>query len=106
MRGPYDRTMELVIGLGEPSWRRLTDGGWDFVPVVIAVIALLLLRVVFRVRLRWPLVLAVVLVAPLYRAVADRVGMPLAVSVALILTAVVVYGVRRSKPPGSPRPNV
>jgi hypothetical protein len=90
-----------VLGYGEPSWVINLDGGWDLVPIVIAAVALLLLRVVFGVRLRWPVVLAVVLLAPLFRAWGDRIGMPLASALALVVAGGVVLATRGRRP-GTP----
>jgi hypothetical protein len=94
-----------VLGYGEPSWVINLDGGWDLVPIVIAAVALLLLRVVFGVRLRWPVVLAVVLLAPLFRAWGDRIGMPLASALALAVAGGVVLATRGRRP-GTPRSGV
>lgn len=94
------------IAFGEPSWQINTDGGWDVVPLVMAAVALLVLRIVFKVPIRWYVAVGVVLVAPLFRAFADRVGMPVAVGLALIVMTIAVPAVRRSDPPGPPRPNV
>jgi hypothetical protein len=96
----------MWLGFGEPSWRINTDGGWDVVPVLLAIGALLVLKVVFQVTIRWYVALVVVLVAPLFRAFADRVGMPVAVGLAMILLAVAVPAARRSGREDPPRPNV
>jgi len=94
------------LAVGEPSWRINTDGGWDVVPLLIASGALLVLKVIFAVRIRWYVALGAVLVAPLFRAFADRVGMPVAVGLALLVAAIAVPAARRSGGPGHPRPNV
>jgi hypothetical protein len=90
------------LAYGDPSWRINIDGGWDAVPLLLALGFLLVLKVVFRVRIRWYLALGVVLAAPLFRAFADRVGMPVAVGLALLILAVVVPAARRSGRPGPP----
>jgi hypothetical protein len=95
-----------VFAVGEPSWRINVDGGWDFVPLALAVGALLVLRIVFGVTLRWYVVAGVVLAAPLFRALGDRVGMPVAVGVALIVATVAVPAFRRSRRPRPPFPEV
>ncbi|HSL11399.1 MAG TPA: hypothetical protein VLA82_08815 [Actinomycetota bacterium] len=94
------------LGYGDPSWRINADGGWDFVPLLLACGALLVLRIVFGVRIRWYLALAVVLAAPLFRAFGDRVGMPVAVGLALLVTAVAVPAARRSGRQGPPSRSV
>jgi hypothetical protein len=90
------------LAVGEPSWSINADGGWDFVPIVIACATLLVLKVIFRVTLRWYVVAAVVLVAPLFRALADDVGMPPAIAMTLIFVAVAIFATRRSATPGRP----
>lgn len=91
-----------IIAVGDPSWRINVDGDWDFVPLALAVGALLVLRIVFGVTLRWYVVAGVVLAAPLFRALGDRVGMPVAVGIALIVAAVAVPAFRRSQRPRPP----
>jgi hypothetical protein len=93
------------LAFGEPSWRINVDGGWDVVPLVMAAAALLILKVVFRVTLRWYVVVAAFLLAPLFRAFADRIGMPIAVGLALLVATVVITGARRSRP-ADPSPDV
>jgi integral membrane sensor domain MASE1 len=87
----------VPIALGEPSWRINVDGRWDFVPLAIAAIALVVLRVLFGVRIRPWIVLAVVLAAPLYAAVAGAVGYPLASAVTCAFTLVAAVAVRRTR---------
>jgi hypothetical protein len=89
----------LMTAIGEPLGARLGAGGWDFFPLLLAAVFLLVLRVVLGVRLRWQLVLAVVLLAPLVRAIGDRVGMPLTLAVVLAATWVVVLAARSARPP-------
>lgn len=93
------------LAYGDPSWRINVDGGWDAVPLLLAMGALLVLKVVFGVRIRWYLALGVVLAAPLFRAFADRVGMPVAVALALLVMAVAAPTARRSRRPGPPSPS-
>lgn len=95
-----------VLAVGDAVSPRAGGGGWDLVPVAIAVGALVVLRVLFRVHLRWPVVLGLFLVAPLFRAGADRIGMPVAVLLALLMTAVAVAAIRRGRPRGFPPRNV
>jgi hypothetical protein len=92
------------LAYGDPSWRINVDGGWDFVPLILAAGALFVLKVVFGVTIRWYLAAAVVLAAPLFRAFADRIGMPVAVGLALVVTSVVLSAVRRSRRPRPPSP--
>ena len=90
------------LAYGDPSWQINVDGGWDFVPLVLAAGALFLLKAVFGVTIRWYVALAVVLIAPLFRAFADRIGMPVAVGLALAVTCVAVPAARRSSRRGRP----
>ena len=94
------------LGVGEPSWRINVDGGWDFVPVLLAIGALVVLKVLFGVTIRWYIAVGAILLAPLFRAFADRIGMPVAVGLALVIATIAVPAVRRSGRPGPPRPNV
>jgi len=89
-----------VLGLGGPA-QAFPAGGWDFLPVVIAVVALVVLKVWVRVRITPIVVLVTVLVAPLYRAAADAMGFPLAVLISLV-----VAGFFAASPPArrAPRP--
>jgi hypothetical protein len=89
----------LMTAIGEPLGARLGAGGWDFFPLLLAAVFLLVLKVVLGVRLRWQLVLTVVLLAPLARAVGDRAGMAMTLSVVIVATAVVVLAARRGRPP-------
>lgn len=95
-----------VVAVGDAVSPRAAGGGWDLVPVAIAVGALLVLRVLFGVRPRWPVVLGIFLLAPLFRAGADRIGMPVAVLLALLTTAAAVAAIRRGRPRGFPPRNV
>ena len=94
------------FAVGEPSWRNNVDGGWDVVPLVIALGALLVLKLIFGVRIRWYLALGVILAAPLFRAFGDRVGMPVAAALALLVVAVAVPTARRSGRTGPHPPTV
>jgi hypothetical protein len=84
----------IPVAFGEPSWQMNVDGRWDVVPLVIAAVALLLLRVVLRVRLTPIVIIGVVLAAPLFRALADRTGFPRAVAVALAFGAMAAIAIR------------
>jgi hypothetical protein len=92
-----------VLGLGGPPEAFDTSGGWDFVPVVIAIVALVLLKVLFYVRIGPVVALAVVLVAPLFRAVADAAGFSRTVTVTLLFVALAAiqrsHQRRRLQPP-------
>ena len=93
-----------MLGLGGPPQAFRTGGEWDFVPVVIAIVALVLLRVLFRVRIGPVTALAVVLAAPLFRAVADAAGFARTVIVTLVFAGLVAIPRRhlrgRLQPPG------
>jgi hypothetical protein len=91
-----------MIAFGEPSWQMNVDGRWDLVPVVVAIVGLVLLRVLFAARITPLLVLVVLLAAPLYRAVADAVGFTRGVSVTLAFVAIAAVAVRRNR--HRPRP--
>ncbi len=93
-----------MLGLGGPPQAFDAGGEWDFVPVVIAVVALILLKVLFRVRIGPVVTIGVVLAAPLFRAVADAAGFARTVTVTLVfacLAAIPQRHVRRRlQPPG------
>jgi hypothetical protein len=91
----------IPVAFGEPSWQMNVDGRWDVVPLVIAAVALLLLRVVLRVRLTPIVVIGVVLAAPLFRALADRTGFPRAVAAALAFGALVAIAIRMPRRGGA-----
>ena len=94
-----------MLGLGGPQ-QAFPTGGWDFLPVVIAVVALVLLRVWLRVRLTPIVILVTVLLAPLYRAAADAMGFPLAVLISLVVAGFFAASPPFHKAPGSRPPNV
>ena len=79
-----------MLGVGGPAQAFDSNGGWDFVPILIAALGLLLLRFGTRVRIT-PIV---VLLAPLYRAAADAAGFPL-----MVLVTLVVAGFVATSPP-------
>ena len=76
-----------MLGLGGPPEAFDASGGWDFVPVVIAIAALVLLKVLFHVRIGPVVALAVVLLAPLFRAAADAAGFSRTVTGTLLFVA-------------------
>ena len=83
-----------MLGVGGPAQAFDSNGGWDFVPILIAALGLLLLRFGTRVRITPIVVLVVVLLAPLYRAAADAAGFPL-----MVLVTLVVAGFVATSPP-------
>lgn len=85
------------MALGGPIQAFEPGGGWDLVPLVIAVIALVLLRLLLRVRLTPVVVLVTVLAAPLFRAVADHAGFPRTVALTLGFAAVSAVAIRRPR---------
>jgi hypothetical protein len=92
-----------VLGLGGPRQAFDASGEWDFVPVVIAIVALVLLKVLFRARMRPIVVLAVVLAAPLFRAVADAAGFTRTVTITIVFASLAsvarLHAWRRLQPP-------
>ena len=84
----------IPVAFGEPSWQMNVDGRWDVVPLVIAAVALLLLRVLLRVRLTPIVIVGTVLAAPLFRALADRAGFTGTVAAALAFAAVIGIAIR------------
>jgi hypothetical protein len=73
------------------------DGRWDVVPIVIAIVGLILLKVLFRIRITPVLFVFVLLAAPLYRAAADAVGFTRGVSVTLMFLAIAALALRRNR---------
>jgi hypothetical protein len=84
----------IPVAFGEPSWAMNVDGRWDVVPLVIAAVALLLLRMLLRVRLTPLVVVGVLLAAPLYRALADRAGFTGTVAATLAFATVAAAAIR------------
>lgn len=96
-----------MLGLGGPPQAFDTSGQWDFVPIVIAIVALVLLKMLFRVRLTPVVILATVLIAPLYRAVADGTGFTPTIAVTLLFAGLASGAHRRAgRRPASPPPDV
>ena len=83
-----------MLGVGGPAQAFDQNGGWDFVPILIAAAGLLLLRFGLRVRITPIVVLVTVLLGPLYRAAADAAGFPL-----MVLVTLVVVGFVAASPP-------
>jgi hypothetical protein len=94
--------LKPVLGLGGPHQAFPAGGEWDLVPVVIAVVALILLKVLFRLRIGPVTALAAVLAAPLFRAVADAAGFARTVTVTLVFAVLVAIPQRH--PRGRPHP--
>jgi hypothetical protein len=80
------------------------DGRWDVVPLVIAAVAMVLLRVLFRTRLTPLVIVGIVLGAPLFRALADRAGFTGTVAVSLVFAAVIGVVIRLPRRGGPPDP--
>jgi hypothetical protein len=76
-----------MLGVGGPAHAFDPNGGWDLLPVLIAIVGLLLLKVIFRVRITPIVVLVAVLLAPLYRAAADAAGFPRTVLITVVVAA-------------------
>ena len=89
-----------LIGVGEPALGRYTDGAnWDFGPMFLAVVALIVIRLVLDVRIRWYVAVVAVLAAPPAIAFAGWVGPPIAfatAAVALVAARSILW--RRGRP--------
>jgi hypothetical protein len=94
------------MALGGPIQAFDPGGGWDLVPLVIAAVALVFLRLLLRVRLTPVVVLVTVLAAPIFRAVADHAGFPRTVALTLAFTAVSAVAIRRPGRGRNPRLDV
>jgi hypothetical protein len=94
--------MFLVVAVGEPSLGRYASGQFDFTPLVVAATMLLLLRIVVGVRMRWQLILPVVLAAPLVMALAGRISYPLTMALLLATGASASFVTRRGRHPLPP----
>ncbi|HEY7401514.1 MAG TPA: hypothetical protein VH989_11550 [Actinomycetota bacterium] len=92
-----------MVGVGGPVQAFPQHGGWDFVPLGIALLALVVLRLM-RYRITPVVALVTVLLAPLYRATADATGFPLTVLVTLVVAGFVAASspLRRGYRPRSP----
>jgi hypothetical protein len=88
--------MIATAGSSDLVWESLTDGNMDFSPYLVAVVALVILRVLLGVRLRWYIVIGAVVLAPLFQGFAGRVGYPIATAVAILVAAAIVVSRRRS----------
>jgi hypothetical protein len=94
-----------VLALGGPH-QAFPAGGWDFLPVFIAVAALVGLKVWLHVRITPVVVLVTVLAAPLYRAAADAVGFPLAVMITLVVAGFFAAAGNARRAPRTPPTDV
>jgi hypothetical protein len=83
------------LAYGEPALGRFAGGRFDFTPLIVAAGALLLLRIVFRVRMRWQLVLASILAAPLLVVISHEISYPMTAARVVSGGAAVAAGARR-----------
>ena len=91
--------MAFALAVGEPSLGRYAGGRFDLaVPVVIGV--LLLCTMALGIRLRWPLVIALVLAAPPLVSLARSIGYPMTAALFLTVAGSAAAIVRRRRQPG------
>jgi hypothetical protein len=91
-----------VIAVGEPSLGLTTDGAhWDFGPLFLAVVGLIVIRLVLHVRIRWYVAVMAVLLAPLAIAFAGWVGPPIAFATAAIALVAARSILWRGSPPST-----
>jgi len=89
-----------LIGVGGPeSLAGRSGGSWDFGPIIVAVAALIVLRLVLGIPLRWHVVVLALLGSPLAIAFAGWVGPPIAFGFAAIGLVVARRILGRSRPP-------
>jgi hypothetical protein len=94
--------MFSALAVGEPSWGRFTDGRFDFTPLLVTAVALLLLKIFFGFRMRWQLILGTVLAAPLLVGLSGHISYPLTTASLLATGAVVSFVTRRRGSSGWP----
>ena len=83
------------LAFGEPALGRFAGGRFDFTPLIVAAGALLLLRIVFRFPMRWQLVLAGILAAPLLIALSHEISYPVTAALVFAGGAAVAAGAQR-----------
>ena len=90
----------MTLAVGEPSLGRAIGGGeFDATPLGLAVTVLLLIRVVFGIRVRWFVALAVVLAAPLLVAVSNKFSYPMTLALVMAVGGAVSLARGRLGPP-------
>jgi hypothetical protein len=93
----------MALAVGEPSLGRVTgDGELDVTPLILAVTVLLLIKMVFRIRIRWYSALVVVLAAPLLVGLSNEFSYPLTLALVLAVGAIVSGARRRMDPTRDP----
>ena len=91
----------FALAVGEPSLGRYAGGRFDLAtPVIIGV--LLLFTMALGIRLRWPLVIGLVLAAPPLVALAHSIGYPMTAALFLTVVGTAAAIVRRPRQPGHP----
>jgi hypothetical protein len=92
--------MVRALALGEPSWERFTDGRFDAVPLLLAAVILVLMKLLLGVRMRWQVILGTVLAAPLLVGLSHHISYPLTVALLMLTVGVVSFVARHGGPPG------
>jgi hypothetical protein len=91
----------FTLAVGEPSLGRYAGGRFDLaVPLINGV--LLLFTKALGIRLRWPLVIGLVLAAPPLVALADSIGYPMTAALFLTIAGTAAAVARRGRQPGHP----
>lgn len=86
------------LAYGEPSWIRFTDGRFDVMPVVAALVMLFVWRALFGARIRWQIALGTLLVGALFVDFGGGAPLLLAVVVALLTGPIVTRTGRPNRP--------
>jgi hypothetical protein len=77
--------MDAPIAVGEPAMgQHLSNGSWDFGPFFLAIAALICLRLVLGIRIRWWMGVAALLLAPPAIAFGGWVGAPIALTLGVV----------------------
>ena len=94
-------SVTFVLAVGEPSLGRYAGGEFDLaVPVIIG--ALLIFTMAVGIRLRWPLVIGLVLAAPPLVALAHSISYPMTAALLLTVLWTAAAVVRRGGQAGEP----
>jgi hypothetical protein len=91
----------FALAVGEPSLGRYAGGRFDLaVPVTFVV--LLLFTMALGIRLRWPMLIGLILASPPLVALAHSIGYPMTAGLFLTLLGTASAVVRHGRQPGRP----
>ena len=88
--------MSGALAVGVPH--RLGGGPFDWTPLIAAVAAIAMARIVFHVRLTIPVVVLAFAGGLLFASASERWGLPLSISAVLLIVVLISLLARRSQP--------